>query len=284
MPDALPEAPPEPPDLVGAGEITPPADGETKPAEREVPTGPETVPSLGERFSGVIFSPVATFRALEPSWGWGGAWAAIALTGMVKGILRVSLHDLTAIHQELERRKRELMTSQQLRAYLENLHDDTVPAKAAAFLEKIGEVALPWIGTLLSIVGVGLVLFGACWFLGGKRDLVKSIVIAAHAKMVIVVGYAVLAVATVLGNPMASTSLANMRDPLTETFSFFVLKAVDPVDVWHTVLLAIGLTVGLGMSRKRTVVFTLVLQGLAWILVLGWAAVAALGTKMELGS
>jgi len=284
VPDALPEAPPEPPpvplDLTGAGEIASPANGsDAKAVQREAPAGPETVPSLKERFSGVLFSPVATFRALEPSWGWGTAWAAIAVTGMVKGILRVGLNDLTAAHQALWQRQLDHMTEQQRRMFLEAIRDDSVPAKWSALMEKIGEVALPWIGTLLSIVGVGLVLFGAAYALGGRRDLIRSVVIAAHAKLVMVVGYAVLAVATLLGNPAAQTSLANAADPITSPSAVAALSLLDPIAIWHTVLLGIALTAGLGVSARRSFAFTVTVQGLAWISYLGLSAVGMAMSK-----
>ncbi|MBI3725428.1 hypothetical protein HY251_15975 [bacterium] len=247
---------------------------------RAAPAGPELVPPLKERLLGVLFSPVETFRALDASWGWGAPWLAVAAVGTVKGILRVGLHDLTAIYQVEWNRQLEHMSEQQRRMFLETIRDDSVPAKWGAFIAKGAEVGWPWIGTLLSIVGVGLVMFVAAWMLGGKRDLIRSIVVAAHAKMVMIAGYAVLALATVLGNPAATTSLANAADPITSILAVSALSLVDPIAIWHTVLLGIGLSVGLGVKPRRAALFTIGIQGLSWSMFLAWAAVGAAMSKV----
>jgi hypothetical protein len=78
--------------------------------------------------------------------------------------------------------------------------------------------------------------------------------------------------ALVLGNPEPTTSLRNAADDVAKPVLAAGIAIVDPIALWHTVLLAIGLSVALGVKREKAALTAIALALLPWLLALAGAS------------
>ncbi len=237
-----------------------------------------TVPPLAQRVKGVLLDPVTTFRELDPSWGLMGPWLAIMVAGLLYAVVSIAQVDATRIGNQRSAYAETLVSSQQKRmsAGEEKAVD---PGKGYAFLHRLELLGAPTVTSILRIVLTGLVLFGAAATLGGKKDLLRAIVVSAHAKLVALVSYAALFIGTIMGNSEPRTSLYNAADDVANPVAAAVLGFVDPIAIWGSVLLGIGLVVSLGLTRKKAVLVVGSLHVASWLLALAGAAASAAGRK-----
>jgi hypothetical protein len=230
-------------------------------------------PPLKERALGILTEPVKTFSKLEPAWGLLGPWAAVAVAGILYAIVAMAQVDFAGLADKRAAYELTLLSDQQRRAVAQ-VEQTLNPGKLGSVMARLGLVLGPTVGTILAIVVVGLLLFGAAALLGGKKDLLRSIVVAAHAKLIAVLSYAILLVALVLGNPAPTTSLKNAVDEAAQPLQAAILSIFDPIALWHTLLLGIGLAVALGMKRTRAAVVAAALHVIPWLAGLGFAALS----------
>jgi hypothetical protein len=234
------------------------------------------VPSLRRRIAGVLLEPVATFEQLDASWGWLGPWLAVAGVGILAGIIHQARSDVAATMAALQQHQMELMP-EATRRLIERAPEEQrqIGPKLQVFFAKIADFAGPTLGAILAILVVGGILFGASYLLGGKRYLLRSIVIAAHAKLVAIVSYSVVAFAALLGNPLPSTSLVHATDELRHPVAGAFLSGLDPIAFWHSYLLFLGLACALGVKTSRAIAFVVAFHGGLWLLAIGGAAIGA---------
>jgi hypothetical protein len=255
---------------------------DTKDAPAEPPAAEPDVPPIARRVLGVFVEPVATFRSLDAAWGILGPWLII----LGAGLLYAGFHFVLGDAKLLASAKQAYVEAQytgQMRRMAAQADSAVDPGKAGAFATSVGLLLGPTVGSILSIVVVGTILFGAAAAFGGKKDLLRAMVVAAHAKVVAVAGYAVCALALVFGNPSPTTSLMNLADEVAKPVQCVALAIVDPIAIWHTGLLAIGLTVSLGVKRPKAIAVAVALLLLPWLLGLGGASVAAAFQGMKKG-
>ncbi|MEZ0229995.1 MAG: YIP1 family protein [Planctomycetota bacterium] len=229
------------------------------------------MPPLAQRVKGVLFDPVATFRELDSSWGMMGPWLAIMIAGLIYGVVAIAQVDHVGLGDQRAAYALTFRSDQQRRQDAQ-VEQSTFPGKAQAFSDRMGLVLGPSVGTILGVVFVGLVLFGGAATLGGKKDLVRAIVVAAHAKLVAVVLYAVQFVGLIMRNPSPATNPRNVVDEVAQPVLSAALSLFDPLALWHTALLGIGLTVSLGLRRNRAILIVSALHLAQWLGALGIAA------------
>ncbi len=248
---------------------------DTKDAPAQPPSAETDVPPIARRVLGVFVEPVATFRALDPGWGILGPWLVIAFAGLLYAGFHFAFGDAKLL-ASAQWAYVQTQYSGQERRMLAQTEQTVDVGKWGAFSTNLGLLLGPTVGSILAIVLMGIILFGASAALGGKKDLLRAIVVAAHAKLVAVAGYAVCSFALVLGNPSPATSLANVADEVAKPVLCAALKILDPIALWHTVLLAIGLTVALGVRRHKAAAVAALLLLLPWLLGVGLASLRGL--------
>lgn len=237
-----------------------------------------TVPPLKQRILGVLLDPVATFRELEPSWGLMGPWLAVMGAGLLYAVVAIAQVDHAALTEQRTAYEQSFFSDQQRRAVAQ-MEQSVNLGKWGSFVGRLVLIGGPSVGAILGIVVMGLILFGASWLLGGKRDLLRAIVVAAHAKLVTIVLYALLFVGTVMKNPIPTTSLRNVADEVAQPVLSAALSIVDPIAIWHTVLLGIGLAVSLGVKQRRAVLVVGALHVVPWLLGLAMAGLTVAQRK-----
>ncbi len=237
----------------------------SKPAGLVPPDSPrgEGIPPLVERIRGVLLAPRETFRALDPAWGILGPWLAIAAAGLLLALVHVARGDAKHLAAERWAYQQTFFTDQQRRA-LAQAESSVDMSRWISFSASVGTFAAPTLGSILAIVAGGIVLLGASTLLGGRRDLLGSIVVAAHAKLVLVVGYGILALALLLGNPEPATSLKNVADEVANPAAAIALDVFDPIAIWHAVLIAIGLACALRVKPRRAAAFGVAFYLVPW--------------------
>jgi len=227
--------------------------------EAKGPSKEHVVPSIGRRLSGVLCEPVATFRALDPAWGLLAPWLVIAGAGLVFGAVHFAQVDTKHLTEQMMAHQQSFLSDQTRRAMAQAEQSMNL-GKWGALMTNLGLVAGPTVLSVLAIVTVGLFLFAGSKVLGGRNDLLRAIVVAAHAKLVAVAGYGVTTVALVLGNPAPDTSLKNVVDEVANPIGAALLGFLDPIAIWHTVLLGIGLSLSLGVKRNRAAAYVIALH------------------------
>jgi len=248
-------------------------DIETQPAAKE-----HTVPPLARRVRGVLLDPVATFEALDPSWGILGPWLTVMAAGLIFAIVSIAQVDYAALGAQ---RQAYGMTfaSDQMKRLAQGQESPIDPGKAAKFGAHFVLIGGPVLGSILGIVFTGFVLFGAAALFSGKKDLLRAIVVSAHAKLVALVSYGALFAGTVLGNPTPATDPHNVVDEVARPVLAAALAIFDPIAIWHSVLLAIGLTVALGVAPKRSALVAAGYHVALWLLWIGYMSLQLLGRK-----
>lgn len=245
------------------------------PPERETPEE-DAVPPLLERLAGILLAPIATFRALDARWGWLGPWLAVALVGCLAGAVRQGRTDLKGAMTAQQEHAIALMSDSQRRLY-EQMPEDTrlIIARGNVFTARIGDFAGPTVGSLLRILLVAGFLYCAALVFRGKKELLLAVVVAAHAKAVTGVGYAIFGLAAFLGNPLPSTSLEHAANELVHPVQAALLAGVNPIDLWHSGVLALGLHVALGVRPKPALFSVVGLHVALWLVPVGLAAMSA---------
>lgn len=224
-----------------------------------------TVPPIGRRLSGVLLEPTETFRALEGSWGLLAPCLLVAAAGLVFALVHFVKVDSTALARAKGTYAVSFLSDQERRAYAQA--EQTVDVgKWGGFTTNMSLLLGPTVGTLLRVVFVGLILFAGSATLGGKKDLLKAIVLSAHAKLVSIVGYGACTVALLLGAQEPATSLRNAADEIAAPVASALLEIVDPIAVWHTVLIAIGLVAALGVRPRRAAGLATAITVTPWLL------------------
>jgi hypothetical protein len=239
------------------------------PSEDTQPKDDHAVPPLKERLLGVLLEPIETFRRLESGWGLAGPILLVAAAGLLAGVLYLALVDVTALSRAQTAYSTELLPEQTRRMMQQaqgGNSGDVTAGRGGAFMLKVGLFAGPTVGTILSVVLGGLLLFGVAFVAGGKRDLLQAMVVAAHAKLVTLVGTGAFAIGTLLGNPQAQTSPVNLVDLFAHPTLAGILGGLDPISIWHTALLSIGLAVSLGVARSRAIAFGVTIYAIPWLL------------------
>jgi hypothetical protein len=237
-----------------------------------------TVPPLAQRVKGVLLDPVATFRELDASWGIMGPWLVVMAAGLIYAVVSIAQVDHAALAEQRLAYEQTFL-SDQARRNNAQVEQNVVPGKAGAFMARLGLLLGPSVGGVMAIVFVGLVLFGAAATLGGKKDLVRAIVVAAHAKLVSLVLYAVLFVGLIMRNPLPATSPKNVADEVAQPLLAAVLSLFDPLAVWHSALLGVGLVVSLGLRRSRAILVVSALHLAPWLMGLAMAGVMLAGRR-----
>ncbi len=234
-----------------------------------------TVPPIWRRFLGILLQPIETFESLDASWGILGPWLAIAAAGLLYSVIFSAKVDATALTKTRLDYQNSLLPDQvrrQAAQVEETMHMDKAGALMAAAYNYGGAT----LGSILRIVIVGVLIFWAAWFLGGRGGVLKAIVVSAHAKLIAVASYAILSLALLLGNPFPDTSLKNVADEVKSPFQAALLDLVDPMAIWHTALVACGLVVALQVRRGRAILVAVALHLLPWLCRLGVAALSGM--------
>ncbi|HZU96296.1 MAG TPA: YIP1 family protein [Planctomycetota bacterium] len=234
-----------------------------------------TVPPIGRRILGILLDPIETFRALDASWGILGPWLAIAAAGLLYSVIFTARVDATAIMKVRLDYQNSLLPDQvrrQAAQVEESMHMD----KFGALMAAAGNYGGAVLGSILRIVIVGVIIFWAAWFFGGRGGILKAIVVSAHAKLVMIASYAVLSLALLLGNPLPDTSLKNVADEVKSPLQAAFLDIFDPMAMWHTALVACGLVVALQVRRGRAILVALALHLFPWLCMLGMAALSGM--------
>jgi hypothetical protein len=148
--------------------------------------------------------------------------------------------------------------------------------RGTVFLERMKDFVGPTVGAILAVVAMGGLLFLAAHLLKGRRDLLKSIVVAAHAKLIAIVGYAVLGLAALGGNPMPLTNPSHAANEVLHPVAAAALAGLDPIALWHSFLLAVGLSVSLEVRPRQAFAAVGGFHALGWLF---WIALAALGAQ-----
>jgi hypothetical protein len=249
--------------------------------QREAELGEDAeVPPLLDRLEGIFLAPVETLRALEPRWGWAGPWLAVLVVGIVHALVAVSFVDHRGLGARRSEYAFEMRPEQDRRMGGLTQEQRDQAAKVSGFISRMGHFVGPSIGAVLRITITGVILFGVAAVSGGKKNLLHAIVVAAHVKAVAIAGHVVAIVSIIaVGNPDPRTSPANLVDELAAPHLYALLDGLDAISIWHTVLLGIGLTVALGVPKRRAALVATALHVVPWLLwvAIGFASVAGKG-------
>lgn len=236
-------------------------------------------PPLVERLRGVLLEPRETFARHDASWGWIGPWAVVALIGVVCGLLYLARFDVTELQRVAGERAFEQMPAAQRRA----LDDPKVVEmmetgrRFSAFATKLVLVVGPPIFGIGGMLITGGLLFGAallCRKRGARPDLMRAISVAAHAKVVSLIGLFATGLGALTGNFMAQTSPANLVDPFVHPIAVAALSQLDPVAILHYAVLAAGLEASLRVPRAAAVRLTIAAYVALALASVGFQAVA----------
>lgn len=218
-------------------------------------------PPLAERLRDVLLAPRETFARHDASWGWVGPWAIVALVGVLCGLLYLARFDVTELQRVATERSFEQLPAAQRKAM-----DDPKVAEVlettrrfTAFGTKVFLVLGPPVIGIGGMLVTGGLLFGATLLFrkrGARPDLMRAISVAAHAKVVSLIGLLAGALGTLTGNSMPQTSPAGLVDPFAHPVAAAALSQLDPVAIFHYMVLAAGLEASLRVPRRAAIGLT----------------------------
>jgi hypothetical protein len=219
-------------------------------------------PPLAERLRGVLLEPRETFARHDASWGWVGPWAVVALIGVVCGLLYMARFDITELQRVAGERAMEQLPAAQRKAMDDPKVADMVETsrRFMAFGTKVWLVLGPPVAGIGGMLVTGGLLFGAAMLYrkrGARPDLMRALSVAAHAKVVSIIGLAAGTIGALTGNFMPQTSPANLVDPFVHPVAVAALSQLDPVAILHYAVLAAGLEASLRVPRRAAVALTI---------------------------
>jgi hypothetical protein len=235
-------------------------------------------PPLGERLRAVFLDPLEGWTRHDAGWGWVVPWLIAAGVGVLYGLLVLARVDLgargaaefeRAMEQMPAKQRKELESRPELKDMLETSR------KMTAFMRKVSLVLGPPLRGLIEVVVFGGATWLAALLLGPKGaapDALRGISLAAWVGLAELPGYAVRALAVLIGNPDPATSPIHLVDPLESPVLATLLGRLDVVLLYWYLLLGLGLIGSFRLAPRR-----------AWLVVGGlYAAIGGQEVGMAL--